>query len=475
VPLTARITILFLAVFGLGFYIFVRQEVFDTTRRYREATEEPLVDFANVLALTVTREWERGDRSFASLRDVLSRVKEINPSANIFDFKKTSIDLRVYVTNDQGMVLFDSEGGRDEGKDYREWLDVSRTLAGEYGARTSWDTETPTSSTMHVAAPIKFDGRVQGVLTVAKSNATANQFILTAQKNIWSLGLTLLSAGTLVSAVLSLYVSRPLRRLTEYVKEVRDGKRDAAPPRAKGEIGSLTKAFEEMREALEGKKYIERYVQSLTHELKSPVTAIRGAVEVLQDAALTEEQGHFLSNIERETGRILGLAEQLLVLSSIQTHRGLVQREEVTLNDLIDEAFQALQGEFEAERVIVRIDASERVALSGNRFWLREAVKNVMRNAVEFSPEGEVVDISVQRQDGSVVLCVLDRGPGIPDWALEKVTNQFFSLPRPSSQHRSSGLGLSIVKEVMELHGGDLVIGNREGGGASVELRFAAP
>ena len=471
-PLTARITILFLVVFGSGFYLFVRQEVYDTTRRYREATEEPLVDFANVLALTVTREWEQGDRSFSTLREALDRSKNVQLSAKIFDFEKTGIDLRVYVTDQLGTVLFDSDEGRDEGKDYSGWFDVSRTLAGEYGARTSWDADLPTSSTIHVAAPIRFDGRIQGVLTVAKSNATANQFILTAQKNIWSLGLTLLGAGTLVSAVLSLYVSRPLRRLTEYVKEVRDGKRDAEPPRARGEIGGLTRAFEEMREALEGKKYIERYVQTLTHELKSPVTAIRGAVEVLQDADLSEEQAHFLSNIERESGRILGLAEQLLVLSSIQTHRGLIQREEVTLNDLVEESFQALQGEIEAERVTVRTEASEPVVLSGNRFWLREAVKNVLRNAVEFSPEGEVVEVCLRRDEGLAVLSVLDRGPGIPDWALEKVTHQFFSLPRPSSQRRSSGLGLSIVKEVMELHGGELVVTNREGGGAQVELRF---
>jgi len=457
----------------MGFYLFVRQEVQDTTRRYREATEEPLADFAYVLALLVTSEWEKGNRSFASLREALERSRDMDISAQIYDFEKTTIDLRVYVTDEQGKVLFDSDEARDEGKDYNGWLNVSRTLQGQYGARTSWESDPPTSSTMHVSAPIRLDGDIRGVLTVAKSNATANWFIVAAQRNIWSLGIALLGAGTLVSAILSLYVSRPLRRLTEYVKDVRDGRRDAGPPQARGEIGDLTQAFEEMREALEGKKYIERYVQTLTHELKSPVTAIRGAVEILQEASLSPDQAHFLANIEREGSRILGLAEQLLVLSSLQTQRVLAQREGFVLNDVLEEAIQALQGELEVEKVTIQRNESEALTVSGNRFWIREAVKNIVRNAVEFSPEGDVVEIGLERVEGWISLAVRDRGPGIPEWALEKVTNQFFSLPRPSSQRRSSGLGLSIVKEVMELHGGELAISNREGGGAEVRLRFA--
>jgi two-component system sensor histidine kinase CreC len=275
--------------------------------------------------------------------------------------------------------------------------------------------------------------------------------------------LTLLGAGTLVAAILALYVARPVRRLIDYVQAIRDGRRGLTPPVAGGEIGELTRAFEEMREALEGKKYIERYVQTLTHELKSPVTAIRGAVEVLHEAESPDAQRHFLENIEREVERIQGLAEQLLVLSSLQTQQAVTQREELALNDVLEEALQSLSGELEARNVSIRRNECEKISVSGNRFWLREAIKNIVRNAVEFSPGGEAVEINLERSETKVTLLVRDRGPGIPDWAIEKVANQFFSLPRPSSQRHSSGLGLSIVKEVIELHDGELVVANREG------------
>jgi two-component system sensor histidine kinase CreC len=470
--ITTRITLLCLLVFSVGFYLFVRSEVEDTTQRYREATEEPLVDFANVLATQVAQEWSRGDTSFSSLRTALQDVKQLALSARIYDFDKKSIDLRVYITNERGVVLFDSDGAVDEGKDYSGWLDVSRTLRGEYGARNSRDPKAPSASIMYVAAPIRVSGMIQGSLTIAKSNATANQFILAAQRNIWSLGLTLLGAGFLVTTILALYVSRPLRRLIVYVKQVRDGKRDTTPLHSRGEIGELAQAFEEMREALEGKKYIEKYVQTLTHELKSPVTAIKGAVEVLHGAPSAQTQRHFLDNIDREVERIRGLADQLLVLSSLQTQRGMTERQEVIISGVLDEVLQGLQSELDARRIVVHRDELPELSLSGNRFWITEALRNVVHNAVEFSPDGEVVQIRACSDDGTVLVIVQDRGPGVPEWALAKVTDQFFSLPRPHSKRRSSGLGLSIVKEVMQLHQGSLIILNRDGGGAEVRLEF---
>jgi two-component system sensor histidine kinase CreC len=110
------------------------------------------------------------------------------------------------------------------------------------------------------------------------------------------------------------------------------------------------------------------------------------------------------------------------------------------------------------------------VAISGERFLLSQAVGNLVQNAVEFSPAGGAVSIGMRVGPTELAVVVEDEGPGIPVYALEKVFDRFYSLPRPDSGRKSSGLGLSIVREIARMHGGEVTLENRPGGGARAML-----
>src|SRR3546814_2837276 len=119
---------------------------------------------------------------------------------------------------------------------------------------------------------------------------------------------------------------------------------------------------------------------------------------------------------------------------------------------------------------ICGVDAA--VVVEGDPFLLRQAVANLLDNAIDFAPRGSVVDIAVQREAGRVRIDVADRGPGVPDYAVGRVFERFYSLPRPDGESRSSGLGLCFVAQVAQLHDGDATLDNRDGGGtvASIDL-----
>jgi two-component system sensor histidine kinase CreC len=473
--ITARISLIFLVISGIGFYFFARQEIGETTRRYREATEEPLVDFSTVLANIVVAETLEdttgGTLKFSKLASALSFTNNLPVVARIYQLEKKNVDIRVYLTNDLGIVIFDSLG-RDAGKDFSKWNDVAETLAGRYGARSSHVEEHASGSILHVASPIVIDGKIRGSLTVAKPNHNSNLFIKDAKDTTLIVGVVCFLAVATLAGALSQIVTRPIRALIKYAKEVSDGKRVSLSQFGTGEIRALANAFEEMRDALEGRKYVEHYVQALTHEIKSPLTSIRGAAELLREDPPGEVKEQFLSNIESEVERAHDLIEKLLSLSALQRKTGVQHLEEVNINTLLEECLSRIKIAVAKKKILIQMSCPDDVIVFGDRFWLAQALSNVIQNGIEFSPEGKELTISASRSEGKIIVTVADQGPGIPEWALGKVLDSFYSLPRPDTNKRSSGLGLTIVKEVLSLHQGTIKVANRPHGGAEVTLEI---
>ena len=134
---------------------------------------------------------------------------------------------------------------------------------------------------------------------------------------------------------------------------------------------------------------------------------------------------------------------------------------------LAHEVAEEADARAQASRVRVEVQASEGLStLQGDPFLLRRMLANLVDNAIDFSPVDGVVELRLRADDGELIVEVADRGPGIPDYAIERVFERFYSLPRPDGGTRSSGLGLNFVAEIAQLHGGRASLGNRDGGGA---------
>ncbi|SUD61989.1 sensory histidine kinase CreC [Ectopseudomonas oleovorans] len=347
------------------------------------------------------------------------------------------------------------------------------TLRGQYGARsTREDPDDPDSSVMYVAAPIRDGEQIIGVVSVAKPNRTLQPYIERSQTRLGWLGAGLIGLGLLIGAGLSWWLSAALGKLTRYAQAVSEGQRAEAPTVRGGELGQLAKAVERMRTELEGKAYVERYVHTLTHELKSPLAAIRGAAELLDGDMPAEQRQRFVANIQQESARLQNLIERLLHLAQVEQRQGLEERVTVPLAPLVDELLQAQQARITAANLQIEQVVPAGLSLRGERFLLRQALANLLDNALDFTPPGGRIRIAAERQDERIVLRLFNQGEAIPGYALARLTERFYSLPRPNGGRKSTGLGLNFVQEVAELHGGELQIGNVEGG---VEVRLTLP
>jgi two-component system sensor histidine kinase CreC len=134
------------------------------------------------------------------------------------------------------------------------------------------------------------------------------------------------------------------------------------------------------------------------------------------------------------------------------------------------EAADVVRSACAARGVNLTVREGESVVVRGEAVLLREALVNLLQNALDFSPAGGVVALGWSVVDGRIIFQVQDNGPGVPDYALPRVFDRFYSLPRPGTERKSTGLGLALVREIAHLHGGEAGLANRPEGGARATL-----
>ena len=268
----------------------------------KEVLEDTLADNAQALAAALAPALEHGDITNpawqAQLRARLARPQDIH----IHQHHKTANRQQLIITDSAGIVLFHSEAA-ETGKDYSRWNDILRTLRGEYGARS-------TQNTMYIAAPVHAtDGRLLGVVSLGKPSADLIPYQQRTEHDLRQSGLLYLGATLALIALLTLWIRRSIDRVRRYATA-----HAPIPPAPRfhlaSELNRLTAAIGDMRRELEDRAYITRYIETLTHELKSPLTAISASAELLQDDLPAADRARFADNIAQQSARLHRLVQR---------------------------------------------------------------------------------------------------------------------------------------------------------------------
>ncbi len=469
-----RVTLFFIAfIIALGFYQLARHFLADVEPQTYQATEEMMVDAAHLLAELVEPDMRGGKLRGEELATAFDAVHQRRFEARIYEYLKTSVGLHAYITDATGKVIFDSENGRRTGMDFRGYRDVALTLAGKYGARSSREVPNDhTTSILYVAAPIGDPEAPIGVLTVFKPQLDVMPLVRERRRIIYT-ACALIGGGILfLIAAVFLWLFRPVGRITEYARAVERGERPPKPRIGIGrEVNTLAGALDSMRDALEGRQYAERYIRTLTHEMKSPLAAIRGAAELLDEEMPAETRKRFLDNILAETSRSERLINRLLELSAVESRKSLDSAREEDFLEIVRRAIEQARPLAEIAGVSIETEFPDQpVILRGDAFILRATVTNLLENAIDFSPRGASVVVRLSADESQAVLTIRDHGPGIPDYARERVFERFYSLRHHDHGRKGTGLGLTLVKEAAELHGGTIALDPAQGGGTEARL-----
>jgi signal transduction histidine kinase/ActR/RegA family two-component response regulator len=296
--------------------------------------------------------------------------------------------------------------------------------------------------------------------------------------------------GVILSLIAAQWISLPVRRLALSARTLQTGRFDRPLPLAgPSEVRALGRAFNTManhlaelvaqeqaarREAEAANQAKDDFLARVSHELRTPLTAVLGWAQMLQSERLPPEQArHALAVIERSARAQRQLIEDLLDVSRIVSNRLRIAREPVPLAAVIDQALDAVRPEAAARKIQIESVLSDSGLVLGDARRLEQVVWNLAWNAVKFSQASGKVTVRLTREGGHLVLTVADTGVGIPSAFLPHVF-EWFRQADPSARSQAGlGLGLGIVRHLVQLHGGSVRAESRgEGRGATFVVRL---
>lgn len=292
--------------------------------------------------------------------------------------------------------------------------------------------------------------------------------------------------GLLVAGVLAVFLAsaaglwfalslvRPIDRITETAQALADGDRDARTGiDGDDAISVLGRTFDEMADAIEADREMERRLTAdVAHELRTPLQAIQATVEAMQDGVYPADAEH-LQIVRDETVRLSRLAAGILELTRLERGNVAMRFELIDIADPVRAALDAHRALLDATGLVIEEHLEDGLRVHGDRDRLMQAIGNLLSNAARYSGEGGTVTVSVRRDDGRAVIEVADTGIGIAEEDLERVFSRFWRAD--SARDRASGglgIGLSVVREIVERHSGSVEAAQREGGGSVFRIKL---
>lgn len=468
----------FLMVGGAAWFIANRSlQAIETS--VSQAAEEILVDAANLMAELAEQDATNGQLDISRFQTLIPDYLSRPLQAKIYDNTKIQPNLHIYLTDNHGKVLYDSTG-QSTGKDFSRWHDVARTLQGKYGARASplkhhINTAQHADKGLFVAAPIIVSEEIIGVLTVVKGNKHLGNYIIASTKTMSGYAVIVLVISLVAGGFITWWLSRSIKKLARYAKQLGQGHYVPQPKIIHSEFKPLANAVESLYKDLEGKEYVENYVHTLAHELKSPLTGIIATTELLQQDLSAKDKAHFVNNIHDSAQRMTGLIERLLALAALENRHQLAAVSAINLAQCTEQVLAWRAEQLAAKQLKVSKQFDE-VTIMGEPTLIEQSLANLIDNAIDFSPNNTTIEISIgsvaatDNQPHYAKISIADQGKGIAEFAYSRLFERFFSTPRPDTQQRSSGLGLAFVKEAVQLHQGTITLENHPKGGAVATL-----
>lgn len=463
-----RIWFAFSLVLLVGSYLIISSFQQQIKPNIRQVVEDTLAENANLLAALVTDDMIQGRLQTPEFDQKIQHALERQLNARIWKQQKNRIYQTVYITNANGIVVYDSTG-LAVGQDYSRWNDVYLTLRGKYGARsTRTSSQDANSSTMYVAAPLIQNQHIIGVLTVGKPGLSVQPYIDQAQHDILIRGLYVVIAALFFCTVVAWWLRRSINKVRRYALGLAAQDLPAPYFHSAQELNDLSSAIARMRDELEDRAYVEQYVHTLTHELKSPLTAIKASAELLQDALPLHDQQHFALQIGQQAERLRDLIERLLLLVKLEKRHSEFNLQPLDLIAVIKQVVSQRQITIQHRKIQLVLKLPVQLSCKLESFWMGQAIGNVLDNAIEFCAPAGAIEITLSHDHHEkptrLFLKVFNTGQPIPDYALPQLFERYYSLPRPVTGNKSTGLGLTLVKEVMEQHHGNVSISNQKNG-----------
>ncbi|MBC6972190.1 HAMP domain-containing protein [Bacillus sp. Xin] len=277
-------------------------------------------------------------------------------------------------------------------------------------------------------------------------------------------------------AMAARYIVRPIQTFTKATQKIASGEYDIELDEGrKDEIGTLSTSFKKMTKSIkELDQMRQEFVSNVSHEFQSPLSSIQGFSKTLQSEKMTEtERKHYLQIIEAESKRMSSLCKQLLTLASLDKEEKVLQIKEFALHKQMKDVIFMLEWKWREKDIAVEFDVPN-INIKGDENLLHQVWTNIFTNSIKFTDQGGTIDFAAKELENSVEISVSDSGIGMEQEEINRIFDRFYKVDTARTRNvEGSGLGLSIVDKIVELHQGTISVESVKGEGTT--FRIAIP
>ena len=372
-------------------------------------------------------------------------------------------DLRITMIKKDGKVFYDSFADVKKMENHANRQEVRQALKHGNGKaiRTS---DTMDKSTFYYAVRLD-DGNI---LRVAKESRSIWSVFIKVMPAILILIFVILAISKMLSDVLTKSLLLPIEEMSENLDHLDD------ITTYKELMPFINTIQEQHKNILMNAKMRQEFTANVSHELKTPLTAISGYSELIQNGMTNEEETiRFAGEIHKSAKRLLTLINDTIRLSQLDTSEQKVIYEAIDLYKIAEDCVNMLKFSAENHGITISIHGTN-AYLEGNKEMLEEVVYNLCDNAIRYNNEGGKVDVTVKPVKGKIYLCVEDNGIGISKEHQERIFERFYRVDKSRSKSTGgTGLGLAIVKHIIQQHGAHMELTSEKGKGTKIEIEFS--
>ena len=372
-------------------------------------------------------------------------------------------DLRITMIKKDGKVFYDSFADAKKMENHANRQEVRQALKHGNGKaiRTS---DTLDKNTFYYAVRLD-DGNI---LRVAKESRSIWSVFIKVTPAILILIFVILAISKMLSDVLTKSLLLPIEQMSENLDHLED------ITTYKELMPFINTIQEQHKNILMNAKIRQEFTANVSHELKTPLTAISGYSELIQNGMTNEEETiRFAGEIHKSAKRLLTLINDTIRLSQLDTSEQKVIYEAIDLYKIAEDCVNMLKFSAENHGITISIHGTN-AYLEGNKEMLEEVVYNLCDNAIRYNNEGGKVDVTVKPVKGKIYLCVEDNGIGISKEHQERIFERFYRVDKSRSKSTGgTGLGLAIVKHIIQQHGAHMELTSEKGKGTKIEIEFS--
>lgn len=372
-------------------------------------------------------------------------------------------DLRITMIKKDGKVFYDSFADAKKMENHANRQEVRQALKHGNGKaiRTS---DTLDKNTFYYAVRLD-DGNI---LRVAKESRSIWSVFIKVMPAILILIFVILAISKMLSDVLTKSLLLPIEQMSENLDHLED------ITTYKELMPFINTIQEQHKNILMNAKMRQEFTANVSHELKTPLTAISGYSELIQNGMTNEEETiRFAGEIHKSAKRLLTLINDTIRLSQLDTSEQKVIYEAIDLYKIAEDCVNMLKFSAENHGITISIHGTN-AYLEGNKEMLEEVVYNLCDNAIRYNNEGGKVDVTVKPVKGKIYLCVEDNGIGISKEHQERIFERFYRVDKSRSKSTGgTGLGLAIVKHIIQQHGAHMELTSEKGKGTKIEIEFS--